>query len=135
MLKGGASGLACVTGHTQGPLAVATADGPEGGGSGGQQGVHQSLDLGGDAVLGEGGADGAALGGEVLRVGERDGGGDGLGVRRGGGEVAVQGLGGVVLGDRQGPDEVVEVALVALAVRLEVGDLGEDGGTVEEGDE
>ena len=77
--------------------------------------------LGGDAGFGEGGADGAAFGGEVLGFGEFYGGGDGFGAGGGCGEVAVELFGVVVFGDGQGPDEVVEVAFVALTVGLEVG--------------
>jgi len=89
-----------------------------------QERVHQGLHLRRHPVDDQSGADGAALGGEVLRVGQRNGGGDGLGVRCGGGEVAVKEVGVVILGDRQRPDEVVEVAFVTLAVWLKVGDFG-----------
>jgi len=84
----------------------------------GQEGVHQGLHLGGHAVSGQGLADGAALGGEVLRIGQRDGGGDGLGVGCCGGEVAVEGVGVVVLGDWQGPDEIVEVTGIYFIKKL-----------------
>ena len=104
-------------------------------GLGWQERVHQGLHLHRHSVGDQSGADGTALGGEVLRVGELDRGRDGFGVRRGGGEVAVQRVGVVVFGDGQRPDEIVKVALVPLAVRLKIYDLRQSGGAVEQGDQ
>jgi hypothetical protein len=59
----------------------------------------------------------------MLLVGQFDTGRDGLGMRSRGGEVAVKGVGVVVFWDRQRPNEFIEVAFVALAVRLEVSDI------------
>lgn len=70
----------------------------------------QRFHLGSHAVRCQRRPDGPALGGEVLGVQQRRGSRDRLGPHGEGGEVAVQGLLGVILGDRQGPDEVVEVA-------------------------
>lgn len=98
--------------------------------SGRRQRIDQGLDFGRHAVGDERGPDGAALGSEVLGISQFDG-GSGFRVRRRRGQVAMQRVGAVVLRDRQGPDQVVEVALVALAVRLEVGDLCQDRGAVE----
>ena len=79
-----------------------------------QESCDEEFDFGGDTVFDQSGADGAALGGKVLRVGERDGGDDGLGLPRGGGEVAMEGVGVAVLRDGQGPDQVVKVSCAGL---------------------
>ncbi len=100
-----------------------------------QQRVYQGLDLSGDTVFAKGRTDGATFSGEVLCIGQGNAGSHGFGTSGCGGKVAVKKFGVVVFGDRQGPNQIVEVTFVGLTVRLQVGDLCERGGAVEDTDQ
>jgi len=100
--------------------------------SGWDECINQGLDLGGDPIGGKRFADSAALGGEVLRFGHLNASGDGFGMDSGSGEVTVQRLGVVVFGNRQSPQETVEVASISLPVRLKVSDLRENGSAIDQ---
>ena len=81
--------------------------------------LYQLADLRCHAMVGQGGADLAAGGGEVDVFFQGDLGSDGFGVVAGGGDGGVEGVGRVELGDGECPHHSVEVPRAPLAARLE----------------
>ena len=83
-----------------------------------KQGVDEALDRFRHAVGDQRLPDQSALGGEMRGVGQRNACGDLSGAERRRGKILVQRVGGVELGNRQRPDQIVEVPWVALSDRL-----------------
>ena len=88
--------------------------------SGGEQRVYETFDRFRHAVGDQRVADQTPPGGEMRGVRQFDARGDLGGMQGRRGKVHVQRLGRVIFGDRQRPDQIVEVARITLSDRLEV---------------